>query len=167
MLEVASDLIERRPSRSVRTTIVNPAGSSAPHAEKHLQGVLSSGPDYVVFEFGSTDAHCPIYGAGRSSTFSDGLGAFDKDAESYPNKAPTFLSTLSWELASLIGYIWKVDPITPMPQHVAAIMLMARACRHVGRPRLSCRPSSTGPAALRGTRSLTRTPCGIWRKFKI
>jgi lysophospholipase L1-like esterase len=133
MLEVACHSIEKRLCRPVRSNIVSLGGFPAPRAEKHLRNkALNSSPDYLIIQFGSTDANCPIRRRSRPSSTSHNLSSSDPRAEFHHGQSATTLSVLRWELISLIGYTRKIDPITSMPQYVAAIMRMAKACRAAG-----------------------------------
>jgi GDSL-like lipase/acylhydrolase family protein len=120
MFEVACALIERRLSCSVRSKIVSLGGFPAPRAEKYLKRkVLDFNPDYVVIQFGSTDARCSIRDRSTDNPILD---------NSYPSRPASMLSRARWELASLLGYLWKPASNTPLVTYIAAIEGMARDC---------------------------------------
>jgi hypothetical protein len=131
MFEVACGLVEKRLSRPVQSAIVSLGGFPAPRAANHLKSkVFDFNPNYVVLQFGPTDAQCPIRKRNRTDrglkSSSDDLGA------SYHSQPATPLSPLRWELISLIGYLWKIDPITPLSSYIAAIGAMVDDCRSAG-----------------------------------
>jgi lysophospholipase L1-like esterase len=134
LFEVACGLIEKRLSRPVRSRIVSLGGFPTPRAEKYLKKkVLDFDPDYVVIQFSSTDAQCPIRRKNRAAPTS-GLGAPESNSNhpSYHAKRSTVLSPLRWEIASLIGYLRKLDPITPLASYIPAIERMAEGCKVAG-----------------------------------
>jgi GDSL-like Lipase/Acylhydrolase family len=130
MLEVACSLIEQRLSRPVRSKIVTLGGFPAPRAEKHLKSkVLDFNPDYVVIQFASTDAQCPI--RRRNHPTSKAIAhSSAKHAQtfSYHHRQATMLSPLRWELASLIAQLRNFEPITPIDLYIPAIERMAKYC---------------------------------------
>jgi hypothetical protein len=130
MLEVACNLTEKRLCRPVRSKIISLGGFPAPRAERYLQSkVLNFNPNYLVIQFGSTDANCPIRRGSRPS--SHGLGPSNPSSEYYHSQPTNLLSPLRWELVSLIGYLRRIDAITSIPKYVAAILRMAKACREM------------------------------------
>jgi GDSL-like Lipase/Acylhydrolase family len=132
--ETACRLIERNLSRPVRSTTVSLAGYSAPRAEKYLKSkVLDFTPDYVVIQFASTDAQCPIRRANRNPNPASSSKADDYSAAlSYHSKSPMVFSPLRWEIVSAIGYLRRIDPITPLPLLLATMRRMAEACAAAG-----------------------------------
>jgi hypothetical protein len=131
MLEVACGLIEQRLSRPVRSKIVTLGGFTAPRAEKYLKNkVLDFNPDYVVIQFASTDAQCPI--RQHNHPTSKSIAAKHAQTFSYHHQPATMLSRLRWEIASLIGQLRKIQPITPIDSYIPAIERMAKDCGTVG-----------------------------------
>src|ERR1700758_385956 len=66
MFETACGFVERRLSRPVQSAIFSLGGFPAPRAEKYLRKrVFDFNPQYVVIQFGATDAQCPIRGENR------------------------------------------------------------------------------------------------------
>jgi lysophospholipase L1-like esterase len=134
LFEVACGLIEKRLSRPVRSRIVSLGGFPTPRAAKYLKSkVLDFNPDYVVIQFASTDAQCPIRRKNRAAP-TTGLRPPESNSNdpSYQGKASTVLSSLRWEIASLIGYLRKIDPITPLASYTPAIEGMAEGCKAAG-----------------------------------
>ena len=138
MFEVACRLVEKRLSRPVQSKIVSLGGFSAPRAEKYLKKkVFDFDPQYIIFQFGATDAQCPIRAGNRPPDRSSELGTVSKSepsgaASSYHGKPATVLSPLRWEIASLIGSLRKIEPITPLSSYIASIEHMVDDCRSEG-----------------------------------
>jgi hypothetical protein len=136
LFEIACRLIEAGLWRPVRSTIVSLGGFPAPRAQKYLRKALDFSPDYVALQFGSTDAQCPIRPGNRPTDYrpspSTGQGLKPASDSSYHRQPATRFSPLRWKLASLIGYLRKIDPITPLPLYVAAIERMVKECRSAG-----------------------------------
>jgi hypothetical protein len=161
MFEIGCGLIERNLSHPVQSTIVGLPAFSATRAEKYLQRkVLPFNRNYIVIQFGSTDAACPIWHhppATQSSRFRNQRGA---DSAAYHARPATMLTLLHWELTSLIGYLMTPGPVTSLAAYIQAIEWMVKNCRAVSGIPVCCPRSSTGRATARVTRSLTRLPCG-------
>lgn len=108
---------------------VSLARFTAPRAQKYLkQRVFKFEPNYVVIQFGTTDAQCffrvqnrPIYDAVKSN---------DVLADAVP-RAPTVFSRARWEMASLKGFLLGVDAVTPLSSYTEAIRNMAYDCTSV------------------------------------
>ena len=141
MFEVACGLVERRLSRPVQSTIVSLGGFPAPRAEKYLKKKLFEfNPQYIVLQFGATDAQCPIRGEGSSptdhrstsGTNSNSSPGTAERAASYHGRPATALSPLRWQLASVIGLLRMIEPITPLSSYIAAIERMVNDCRLAG-----------------------------------
>ena len=137
MLDVACASIEKRLSRPVRSMVVSLGGFPAPRAEKHLKRkVLDFNPHYVVIQFASTDAQCPVRKSSRPKSTNDGPTGLSKPSSSWDSsyhlRTATVVSSLRWKLASLIGWVQGLDPITPLPLHLAAIERMIGECKEAG-----------------------------------
>jgi lysophospholipase L1-like esterase len=140
LFEVACGLIEQQLSRSVQSTVVSLGGFPAPRAAKYLKkNVFDFNPQYIVIQFGATDAQCPIRAGSRPTDHRSSLAASKHsrpDATlamaSYHSQPATALSPLRWQIASLIGHLRKLEPITPLSAYIAAIEQMADQCRSVG-----------------------------------
>lgn len=131
MFELACRLTENQLLRPVQSAIFSLGGFPVTRAEKYLKPkILAFRPDYVVIQFASTDAQCPIRrqnpSASRSSVDQRNL------ASSYHSRPATAFSALRWEVVSLIGHLRKIDPITPLAPYVATIERMVEACRSAG-----------------------------------
>src|ERR1700688_2644660 len=110
MFEVACGLVEQRLSRPVRSTIVSLGGFPAPRAEKYLKKKLFDfGPQYIVLQFGATDAQCPVRAGSRPhhrsslSANSNSSPSAALTTASYHGQPATTFSPLRWQLASVIG----------------------------------------------------------------
>jgi hypothetical protein len=72
MLDVACTSIEKQLTRPVRSLVVSLGGFPAPRAEKYLKRkVLDFKPHFVVIQFASTDAQCPIRKGNRPNLTRD------------------------------------------------------------------------------------------------
>jgi lysophospholipase L1-like esterase len=136
LFEVACGLVEQRLSRPVQSTIVSLGGFPAPRAEKYLKKLFDFDPQYIVIQFGATDAQCPIRAGSRPTDHCSSLSANSNSSHSaapgrasYHGQPATALSPLRWQLASVIGYLRKIEPITPLASYIAAIERMVDDCR--------------------------------------
>jgi lysophospholipase L1-like esterase len=129
LFEIACARVEKRLGRPVICKLVSLDGFTAPRAEKHLpRMVLGFDPDYVVIQFGSSDAHCPVPRVHRKSA-SRGLVSSTRELKLANHSQPSgLISSLRWEIVSLIGYLLKIDPETALPEYVAVIERMATLC---------------------------------------
>jgi lysophospholipase L1-like esterase len=129
LFEIACASVEKRLGRPVISKLVSLDGFTAPRAEKHLpRAVLRFGPDYVIIQFGSSDAHCPVPRVTRKSA-SLGLVSSARELKlTYHSQPSGLISSLRWEIVSLIGYLLKIDPETALPEYVAVIGRMAKLC---------------------------------------
>ena len=140
LFEVACGLIEEQLSRSVQSTIFSLGGFPAPRAAKYLKkNVFDFNPEYIVIQFGATDAQCPIRAGSRPTDHRSSLTASKHSrpdatlaTASYHSQPATALSPLRWQIASLIGHLRKVEPITPLSAYIAAIERMVDQSRSVG-----------------------------------
>jgi len=140
MLEVACRLVEKRLAQPVLSIVVSLGGFPAPRAEKFLKKkVFDFHPKYIVVQFGATDAQCPIRAGSRPTDHCSRLsfgsnstpGAAER-TDSYHARPVTALSLLRWQLASVIGQLRKIEPITPLSSYIAAIERMVGDCRSAG-----------------------------------
>ena len=129
---MACGVIERRLSRPVQSMIVSLGGFPAPRAEKYLRKKLFGfDPDYIVIQLGATDAQRPIRTGNRPADFcsSDPGPDAAESSSSYHSQPVTALSILRWQLASVIGDLRRIEPITPLSSYIAAIERMVNHCR--------------------------------------
>jgi len=140
LFETACGFVEKRLSRSVQSTIVSLGGFPAPRAEKYLRKkVFDFNPQYIVIQLGATDAQCPIRAGSRPTDHDSDIGANNESSTSpalrttsYHAQPATALSLLRWQIASLIGYLRRTEPITPLSFYIAAIERMVEDCRSAG-----------------------------------
>lgn len=137
LFEVACELVEKRFARPVQSTVVSLGGFPAPRAEKYLKKKLFDfNPEYIVIQLGATDAQCPIRSGSRPASELTAKGNSKPDAapmsSSYHGQSATAMSSLRWLLASVIGHLRKVEPITPLSSYIAAIERMVDDCRSAG-----------------------------------
>ena len=137
LFEVACGLVEKRLARPVRSTVVSLGGFPAPRAEKYLKKkVFGFNPKYIVIQLGATDAQCPIRAGSRRTSELTAHVSSKPDAalmsSSYHGQSATAMSSLRWLLATLIGHLRKIEPITPLSSYIAAIERMVDDCRSAG-----------------------------------
>ena len=123
MFEVACGLVEKNSSLPVQTSTFNLGGFPAPRAEKYLkEKVLGFSPNYVVIQFGSTDAVCPIRPKRPSADHAS------------PSQAtaivsfPSMFTIVRWQIQSLVAHVWEPEPVTSLQSYVAAIKGMVNEC---------------------------------------
>ncbi len=151
--EFACRLIEERLLRPVQSRIVSLGGFPAPRAEKYLKKrVFDFNPHYIVIQYGATDAQCPIRQTSRPTDHSRAepilLSAHARHhKKSAPSDLKRFLSTrlnqigrtthdtpysirsaVQWELASAIGFLRRIEPITPLSEYICAMRRMVEDC---------------------------------------
>lgn len=125
LFEVACAFVEKELSRSVEPNILTLHSFPAPRAEKYLKSrVVRFNPDYVVFQFGSTDAACPVRAKPSS------IGAVSKRTIVY--RAPNAITFARWYMQSVVGFVRKTAPITPLSSYVTAIEHMVNDCISAG-----------------------------------
>jgi hypothetical protein len=112
---------------SVESKIFSLGGFPAPRAEKHLTTkVIGYAPNYIIIQFAALDALCPVRRSSPSATgSSSGSPTTKSDAQRRP---ATTSSWFRWELASLLGYLRRLEPITPLPAYIPAIERMIDSC---------------------------------------
>lgn len=122
LFEVACKRIEATLKRSIESRITSLGSFPASRAEKHLKRrALDFKPDYVVIQFGATDAQCPIR---RQSSRSSNSAGNAREAF----HAATALTVARWEIASLINFLLKTQARTPLSAYIEAIGRMADDC---------------------------------------
>jgi hypothetical protein len=130
LFEVACGFVEKSLLRPPQASFLSLGGFPAPRAVRYLKSrVLSLNPLYVVLQFGATDAQCPMRAASRRTNPAQSESSVDR---SYQGQPVTALSSLRWEIASLLGYLRKTEPITPLTSYIAAIEHMVDDCRSAG-----------------------------------
>ena len=114
LFDVACALVEKELSRPIEPKVLSLEGFPAPRAEKYLKSrVFPFNPDYIVIQFGSTDAVRPIRAKPRST------GAVSKGRTVY--HSPNAFTIARRHIQSLIGFVWKTAPITSLSSYVTAI----------------------------------------------
>ena len=103
---------------SVDSKIFSFGGFPAPRAEKYLEPkVIGYAPNYIIIQFASLDALCPVRRSSLSVRVASGTdsGSPSRLRKSGSGDKPaTPWSWLRWELASLLGYLRRLEPITPL-----------------------------------------------------
>jgi len=129
-------------SRPVESKIFSFGGFPAPRAERYLESkIVGYAPNYAIIQFGSLDALCPVR-PGNSSVRSNssargtsgaGLGSpAHVGSRSCQDKPATPWSWLRWELASLWGHLWRIEPTTPLSAYLPAMERMIDSCIAAG-----------------------------------
>ena len=117
----------------LRSTIVSLGGFPAPRAEKYLKKKLFDfDPQYIVLQFGATDAQCPIRAGSRLNANNNSSPSAALTTASYRGQPATTFSPLRWQLASVIGHLRRTEPITPLSAYITAIERMVDDCRSAG-----------------------------------
>jgi len=126
LLEVACALVEKNLSVPVKSHIFTLGGFPAPRAEKYLKRrIFSFDPNYLIIQFGSTDASCPLRAKTRATGSIPQLGASPSAAAI---RLPSARSILRWEIQSIIARFYRPSAITSLPSYVAAIEHMVDDC---------------------------------------
>jgi lysophospholipase L1-like esterase len=115
LFEVACGLVEKSLGRSVEPKLFSLGGFPAPRAEKYFKlQVCTFNPKYVVIQFGSTDAARPIRARRHPPKKPIQLGR--------PRvRHPTAFTIARWHIQTVVGFLWKTDPITPLSSYITAI----------------------------------------------
>jgi hypothetical protein len=130
LFDIACGLVEKSLSQPVESSLVSLGGFPAPRAAKYLASrVLGFSPHFVVLQFGATDAQRPIRTRNRPIKSARFKTSADCDYHRQPANA---VSSFRWELVSVMGYVLKIEPITPLPSYIAAIERMVDDCRSAG-----------------------------------
>ncbi len=163
LLEVACSLVEKELSRPIEINVLTLPGFPAPRAVKYLNSkIVPFDPDYVVFQFGSTDAARPIRNR-HSPTVSTSDGrAFARPtslALAPAFRAPTLLSTVRWHTQSLGGFFWKTAPVTSLSSYVNAIEHMVSDCISAEITPVVLSPFIFGSFHSRRSAATYTTPC--------
>ena len=131
-------LVEHTLQHSVPSTIVSLHGFPASRAAKYLrQKVFKFNPDYIVIQFGATDASCSIRSrkhlTSGSAKSSGALGAAINHIATINHiHAATVFTLLRWEIASVLGFILKPQVHTTLSTYTAAIESMVDDCTSAG-----------------------------------
>ena len=134
LFELACGRVKEQLQRPVLSVVASLGGFPAPRAAKHLRKKLFAfNPDYIVIQLGATDAQCPIRAASRPTDHGSGINGNSTlrtahHAASYHAQPARLFSSLRWRLASAIGQIRRIEPITPLSSYVAAIEHMVDEC---------------------------------------
>jgi hypothetical protein len=120
---------------SVESEVFSLGGFPAPRAEKYLSTkVIGYAPDYIILQFAALDALCPVRQGSLSVRGSSGAstGSPARTAKSgqknHHRKPAMLLSLLRWELASFLGYLRRLEPITPLSTYIPAMERMIDSC---------------------------------------
>jgi hypothetical protein len=132
LFEAACRFVEEDLQRPVRSNIVTLAGFPAPRSAKYLkQKVFDSEPDYIVIQFGATDASCSLRKQSRSPRKSV-KSSTTLGSTTELNRPATVFTLLRWEIASVLGFLWKPQAVTDLSMYIAAIEGMVENCISAG-----------------------------------
>ncbi len=127
---VADDLV-----RSVDSKIFSFGGFPAPRAEKYLEPkVIGYAPNYIIMQFASLDALCSVRRSSLSVRVASGpdVGSPSSLRKTYnsnnDSRPATPWSWLRWELATLLGYLRRLEPITPLSAYLPVMERMIDSC---------------------------------------
>jgi len=132
--EIACARVAHDLARSVDSKIFSFGGFPAPRAEKYLEPkVIGYAPNYIIMQFASLDALCPVRRSSLSvRVASDSVGSPSSLRKTYnrnnESKPATPWSWLRWEVATLLGYIRKLEPITPLSAYLPVMERMIDSC---------------------------------------
>jgi hypothetical protein len=133
--DIACSHVAERLACPVESKIFSFGGFPAPRAEKYLEPkVIGCAPNYVVIQFGSLDALCPVRpsslsvrdGSDTHSRSRPRLG--ESDSRNPQRRPATPWSWLRWELAALLGYLRGLEPITPLSAYLPVMERMIDFC---------------------------------------
>src|SRR5262249_3921781 len=118
---------------SMESKIFSFGGFPAPRAEKYLESkVIGYAPNCIVIQFGSLDALCPVRRSpvrGASGAHLGSPAILRTSSNSNAQRRPaTQWSWLRWELASLWGYLRRLEPTTPLSAYLSAMDRMIDVC---------------------------------------
>jgi hypothetical protein len=121
---VANDL-----ARSVDSKIFSFGGFPAPRAEKYLEPkVIGYAPNYIIMQFASFDALCPVRRSSLSVRVASGPDVGSPSSLSNESRPATPWSWLRWELATLLGYLRRLEPVTPLSAYLPVMERMIDSC---------------------------------------
>jgi hypothetical protein len=117
---------------SVESKIFSFGGFPAPRAEKYLEPkVIGYAPNCIIIQFASLDALCPVRRSSlhvRGASVGTPARLVKSDNRNYDGKPATPWSWLRWELASLWGYLRRLEPITPLCAYLPVLERMIDSC---------------------------------------
>jgi hypothetical protein len=131
---------------SVESKIFSFAGFPAPRAEKYLEPkVIGYAPNYIIIQFASLDALCPVRRGSWSVRSVSGANVGSprlrkSDQRNHHGKPATTWSWLRWQLACLLGYLQRPEPITPLSAYLPVIERIIDSCIAAGVPPIVLTP---------------------------
>ncbi len=127
---VACNLVSAELSFSIEASVKSLHGFTAPRAEKHLKKLICLRPDYIVFQFGSSDASCSIglNGAALKRRVSAGRGLKRSSSPSHKLHSPATLTLIRWKVSSFLGFFLNPTPVTDLESFVSACKCMIGEC---------------------------------------
>jgi lysophospholipase L1-like esterase len=114
----------------VESEIFSFGGFPATRAEKYLEPrVVGYAPNYVIIQFGSLDALCPVR---RRSLSVRGASGAREGGRNYQGRPATSWSLFRWEFLSLWGYFRRLEPTTPLAAYLRVMERMIDSCIAAG-----------------------------------
>lgn len=127
-MKVACRLIEENLSRCANCSVLSLPGFPAARAKKHISRITHRAPNYVVFQFGSTDVSSQLMPSKKTpSKKTPKHGAPSKHFV-----APTPLTLVRWHASSLAGCFLKPAPASDLSSYLSAHEDMISECQAVG-----------------------------------
>ena len=128
--DIACNFVMEKRSCSIESAVKSLHGFSAPRAEKHLKKILCLKPDYVVFQFGSSDASSSLdlTRLGLRRRVPAGTGLKRALPPSYKHYSPTPLTLIRWQASSFIGIFLDTTPSTDPQSFILAYERMIGEC---------------------------------------
>ena len=130
--KLACEEIAAKAEASVTSTVHSFGGFPAPRAAKYLERrALCKKPDFVIIQLGALDALCPVRPTLLQSARSQNPKTKARKSNSQLTPASRW-SYARWFLAAIIGFAFRLQPTTPLPQFLAAIDSIIDQCLAAG-----------------------------------
>jgi hypothetical protein len=119
---------------SVESKIFSFGGFPAPRAEKYLADkVIGCAPNYIIIQLAALDALCPVrqgrlYFRGLSGAKGGSSARLRETDDRSCRKEAGLSSWMRWELASILGYLQKLEPTTSLSAYMPVMERMIDSC---------------------------------------
>jgi hypothetical protein len=131
---VACAHVEEDLSCSVESKIFSFGGFPAPRAEKYLaEKVIGYTPNYIIIQLAALDALCPVrqgrlYFGGISGKKVGSPARLREADDRNCRKEASPSSWMRWKLASIAGYLQRLEPTTSLSAYMPVMERMIDAC---------------------------------------
>lgn len=155
---VAAEEVRAWTPMNVQADVLSFGGFPAHRAAKHLQSqAVPRSPDYLIIQFGSTDAACPL----RKSR----VGA-KRPRKATPAKPASLFSIWRWQLRSAVCFVAKPEPISALDVYLAAMESIVSGCIASSITPIVLSPFILGGAySLRSAKAYTESLKEMLHKF--